>query len=48
MRDRAQKNIDDKAPVTRPAAGRELPPPLKGKFPITDAFLNRARRQGRP
>jgi hypothetical protein len=26
---------------------RELPPPVKGPFPLTDEFLDRAKRAGR-
>jgi len=28
-------------------APRELPPPVKGRFPITDAWLRKAIREGR-
>lgn len=27
---------------------RELPAPYKGKFPLTDEFIDQAKRQGRP
>lgn len=26
---------------------RKLPPPVRGKFPITEEWLNRAKREGR-
>jgi hypothetical protein len=29
------------------ARGRTLPRPFKGRFPLTDEFVNRARREGR-
>lgn len=34
--------------IGRRQAKTELPPPIRGKFPLTAKFLDEAKREGRP
>ena len=33
--------------LSQPPQVRELPPPYKGRFPLTETFVDKARREGR-